>query len=43
MGEERSQSNAAQLLSILPNGVCDYSQPGIGQQPMLGTYLLVQG
>ena len=32
----------AQLRSIFPNGVCDYSQPGIGQQPLLGTYLLVQ-
>ena len=31
-----------QLNSIFPNGVCDYSQPGIGQQPLLGTYLLVQ-
>jgi hypothetical protein len=31
-----------QLRSIFPNGVCDYSQPGIGQQPLLGTYLLVQ-
>jgi hypothetical protein len=32
----------AQLSSIFPNGICDYSQPGIGQQPLLGTYLLVQ-
>jgi hypothetical protein len=32
----------AQLRSIFPNGVCDYSQPGIGQQPLLGTYLLIQ-
>jgi Tannase-like family of unknown function (DUF6351) len=32
----------AQLSSIFPNGVCDYSRPGIGQQPLLGTYLLVQ-
>jgi hypothetical protein len=31
-----------QLRSIFPNGVCDYSQPGIGEQPLLGTYLLVQ-
>jgi Tannase-like family of unknown function (DUF6351) len=30
-----------QLRSIFPNGVCDYTQPGIGQQPLLGTYLLV--
>ena len=35
-------SEQAQLQSIFPNGVCDYSQPGIGQQPLLGTYLLVQ-
>jgi hypothetical protein len=26
---------------IFPNGVFDYTQPGIGQQPLLGTYLLV--
>jgi len=32
----------APLSSIFPNGICDYSQPGIGQQPLLGTYLLVQ-
>jgi hypothetical protein len=31
-----------QLSSIFPNGVCDYSQLGVGQQPLLGTYLLVQ-
>ncbi len=31
----------SQLLSIFPNGVCDYTQPGIGPQPLLGTYLLV--
>jgi hypothetical protein len=35
-------SERAQLRSIFPNGVCDYSQPGIGQQPLLGTYLLIQ-
>ncbi len=32
----------AQLQTIFPNGVCDYSQPGIGQQPLMGTYLLVE-
>jgi hypothetical protein len=32
----------AQLHNIFPNGVCDYSQPGVGQQPFLGTYLLLQ-
>ena len=31
----------SQLRSIFPNGVCDYAQPGVGQQPLLGTYLLV--
>jgi hypothetical protein len=31
-----------EALHRLPNGICDYSQPGIGQQPLLGTYLLVQ-
>ena len=31
-----------QLQSIFPNGVCDYSQPGIGQQPLLSTYLLLR-
>jgi hypothetical protein len=31
----------SQLRSIFPNGVCDYTQPGIGQQPLLGTYLLL--
>ena len=35
-------SEQGQLRSIFPDGVCDYSQPGIGQQPLLGTYLLVQ-
>ena len=35
-------SEQGQLSSIFPNGICDYSQPGIGQQPLLGTYLLVQ-
>ena len=32
----------AQLRTIFSNGVCDYSQPGGGQQPLFGTYLLVQ-
>jgi hypothetical protein len=31
----------SQLRGIFPNGVCDYTQPGIGQQPLLGTYLLL--
>ena len=37
-----SATEQAQLQSIFPNGVCNYSQPGVGQQPLLGTYLLVQ-
>jgi hypothetical protein len=36
-----TQAEQRQLVSIFPNGVCDYTQPGIGQQPLLGTYLLV--
>ena len=31
----------SQLVSIFPNGVCDYTQPGVSQQLLLGTYLLV--
>ena len=27
------------LLSIFPTGVCDYSKPGIAQQPLAGTWL----
>ncbi|TDO56107.1 hypothetical protein EV651_113133 [Kribbella sp. VKM Ac-2571] len=27
------------LLAIFPGGVCDWSQPGIGQQPLAGTWL----
>lgn len=27
------------LLRIFPDGVCDYSKPGIGQQPLAGTWL----
>ena len=35
-------SEQAQLRKIYSSGVCDYSQPGVGQQPLFGTYLLVQ-
>jgi hypothetical protein len=28
-----------QLRSLFPDGVCDYSKPGIGEEPLLGTYL----
>ena len=29
----------AQLQAAFPDGVCDYSSPGVGQQPPLGTWL----
>ena len=31
-------SEAAQLKAIFPHGVCDYSEPGIGQKPTDGTW-----
>jgi hypothetical protein len=33
----------ARLRAIFPTGVCDYSQPGIGQQPLAGTWLTFPG
>lgn len=32
-------SQLATLRQIFPDGVCDYSKPGVGQVPMVGTYL----
>ena len=32
-------SQMAALRKIFPDGVCDYSKPGVGQVPLLGTYL----
>jgi hypothetical protein len=32
-----SPAQSARLASIFPNGVCDYSQPGVEQQPLAGT------
>jgi len=29
----------ARLAAIFPNGVCDYSQPGVSQRPLVGTWL----
>jgi hypothetical protein len=29
----------ARLRAVFPDGVCDYSRPGIGQQPLQGTWL----
>ena len=31
-------AEAAQLRAIFPQGVCDYSRPGVGQQPPDGTW-----
>jgi hypothetical protein len=31
----------SQLVRIFPNGVCHYTQPGVSEQLLLGTYLLV--
>lgn len=32
-------SQMAALHNIFPEGVCDYSKPGVGQVPLVGTYL----
>jgi len=32
-------SQLARLKSIFPQGVCDYSRPGVGQKPLAGTWL----
>ena len=29
----------AALPAVFPSGVCDYSKPGVAQQPPLGTWL----
>lgn len=34
-----SDAQWAQLQSVFTEGVCDYSKPGIGQEPLAGTYL----
>ena len=34
-----TDAETAQLRSIFPNGVCDYSKSGAGQRPLLDTYL----
>ena len=31
-------AEAAQLKAIFPQGVCDYTKPGVGQQPPDGTW-----
>ena len=32
-----------QLKAAFPQGVCDYSKPGVGQGPLAGTWLMFQG
>lgn len=34
-----SDAEWAQLRATFPNGVCDYREPGVGQQPLAGTWL----
>jgi hypothetical protein len=31
------------LKAAFPNGVCDYSKPGVGQVPLAGTWLMFMG
>jgi hypothetical protein len=31
-------AETAQLKALFPQGVCDYSRPGVGQQPPDGTW-----
>jgi hypothetical protein len=38
-----TSAQLAQLQAIFPGGVCDYSQPGIEQQPLQGTWLTYPG
>ena len=38
-GVDWTDAQWTRLLDIFPGGVCDYSKPGIGQQPLAGTWL----
>jgi hypothetical protein len=33
----------AQLARIFPGGVCDYTRPGVGQEPLAGTWAVFKG
>jgi len=33
----------ATLKTTFPQGVCDYSKPGVGHVPLAGTWLMFQG
>jgi hypothetical protein len=42
----KAKLSAAQLTTlkeVFPNGVCDYSKPGVGQVPLAGTWIMYQG
>jgi hypothetical protein len=34
-----SPAQEQRLRAAFPDGVCDYSRPGIGEQPLAGTWL----
>ena len=34
-----SPDQEAKLHAVFPDGVCDYTRPGVGQQPVQGTWL----
>jgi hypothetical protein len=34
-----SDAQQARMKRIYPDGVCDYSKPGVGQVPLAGTYV----
>jgi hypothetical protein len=38
-GVELSEAQVARLQQIFPDGVCDWTQPGVGQVPLEGTWL----
>ncbi len=38
-GVALTEAQRARLVAIFPQGVCDWSQPGVGQRPPVGTWL----
>ena len=38
-----SRDRQMKLRATFPNGVCDYSKPGVGQVPLAGTWLMFMG
>ena len=38
-GVEFTAAQAARLVEVFPDGVCDWSVPGVGQVPLAGTWL----